>query len=216
MAEVDYPRLVAEDGEVHVLGAPSINLGRAPDNHIVLRSERCSRHHAVISFSNGRCYLRDLDSKNGTYLNGVLIKTSHMLADGDRITIGGLVFNFEDLMITRTDSLVIDRTVSLRSRILPDPNRLQVTIEREGRRETYTLNANQWKLFWLFYQKSSQVVTRDEISRAIYPVDNPNPDFYGGPIETHVSRLRKALAMDNDNTVPYIRAIRGMGYKLEC
>jgi pSer/pThr/pTyr-binding forkhead associated (FHA) protein len=215
MSEFYFPRLVAEDGDVFILDAPVINLGRAPDNQVVLKTERSSRHHAVITFVNGRCHLRDLDSKNGTYLNGVLIKATHLLANGDHITIGGISFIFEDLMPTQTDTMLPDKTVPIRSRVIPDPDRLQVTIEREPSRKTYTLNANQWKVFWLLYQKAGAIVSRDELYAALYPTDPPNLNVYDTSIEVLVSRLRKALEIENEKQAPYIRAVRGVGYRLE-
>src|SRR5262249_33071504 len=45
-------------------------LGRASTNRVVLKDDLCSREHAEISYSDGRWRLRDLNSLNGTRLNG--------------------------------------------------------------------------------------------------------------------------------------------------
>ena len=57
----DVFRLV--DGE-------SITIGRAPTNAIVVKDERCSRNHAEVFQSQGQWTLRDLDSRNGTLVDG--------------------------------------------------------------------------------------------------------------------------------------------------
>jgi predicted component of type VI protein secretion system len=70
-------------------------IGRAPDSTLVLESRSISRHHARIFYEGGHYWLKDLDSANGTTLNGKKIKLQ-MLADKDRISFGDVkaVFHF--------------------------------------------------------------------------------------------------------------------------
>lgn len=70
-------------------------IGRADDNQIRLKSGDISRRHAMISASEGAYLLRDLQSQNGTFVNGQRI-ASHVLADGDRVRVGNieLVFHY--------------------------------------------------------------------------------------------------------------------------
>jgi hypothetical protein len=70
-------------------------IGRADDNQIRLKSGDISRRHAMISVANGAYLLRDLQSQNGTFVNGHRI-TEHVLADGDRVRVGNieLVFHY--------------------------------------------------------------------------------------------------------------------------
>ena len=42
----------------------TVTIGRAPTNQIVVKDERCSRHHAEIFLSKDRWVLRDLESRN--------------------------------------------------------------------------------------------------------------------------------------------------------
>ena len=63
-------------------------LGRAPDNHIVLPDTYVSSYHARLDRRDGEWWLTDLDSRNGTLLNGVPITKPVPLADGDVIGIG--------------------------------------------------------------------------------------------------------------------------------
>lgn len=69
-------------------------IGRAPSNQIVLKSERCSRHHAEVSFNEGRWCLRDLNSRNGTCVGELRISGPHRLSSGDLVSIGGLQLAF--------------------------------------------------------------------------------------------------------------------------
>ncbi|EWG06816.1 MAG: FHA domain-containing protein [Candidatus Aramenus sulfurataquae] len=46
----------------------SISIGRSPENVIVIPDSEVSRRHAVLSLSNGKLYIEDLNSTNGTYV----------------------------------------------------------------------------------------------------------------------------------------------------
>jgi len=64
-------------------------IGRHPHNTIELPDESVSRSHAMVQFADaGTCYLYDLDSRNGTFVNGRRVSAPTMLRHGDRITIG--------------------------------------------------------------------------------------------------------------------------------
>jgi hypothetical protein len=69
-------------------------IGRADDNQVRIKSGDVSRRHAVVSVANGVYVLRDLQSQNGTFVNGHRI-AEQPLSDGDRIRIGNteLVFH---------------------------------------------------------------------------------------------------------------------------
>jgi transcriptional regulator with GAF, ATPase, and Fis domain len=64
------------------------NLGRATTNRIVLKDELCSREHAEIYHGGGRWRVRDLNSLNGTRLNGDRLEGEKELAPGDEIHLG--------------------------------------------------------------------------------------------------------------------------------
>jgi len=62
-------------------------LGRLPDNDIRVDNLAVSGHHALIINILKDSFLEDLNSTNGTYVNGKLVK-KHALKDGDTISIG--------------------------------------------------------------------------------------------------------------------------------
>lgn len=62
-------------------------IGRSPDNDIHIDNLAVSGHHAVVLNILNDSFIEDLDSTNGTYVNGKLIK-KHALQHGDEIAIG--------------------------------------------------------------------------------------------------------------------------------
>jgi predicted component of type VI protein secretion system len=76
----------------------SISIGREPSNDLVMESAAVSRDHATLSFRDGRWYIEDRGSFNGTFLNGtrVVPGTPLPLRHADRISIGAetLIFSW--------------------------------------------------------------------------------------------------------------------------
>jgi pSer/pThr/pTyr-binding forkhead associated (FHA) protein len=61
-----------------------------------------SRHHARLTVDGTAATLEDLGSKNGTYLEGRLLRGAMPLSDGDEIAIGPALFAFRAAGKTRT------------------------------------------------------------------------------------------------------------------
>ncbi len=70
-------------------------LGRLPDNDVRLDNPAVSGHHGLIINILNDSFLEDLNSTNGTYVNGKLIK-KHALQHGDVVTIGHHHLRFVD------------------------------------------------------------------------------------------------------------------------
>lgn len=66
--------------------------GRGEDCQLRAGSELVSRHHCVLSVDELAVYVRDLGSKNGTFINGERISGEQEVADGDELTVGPLKF----------------------------------------------------------------------------------------------------------------------------
>src|SRR5438034_1445132 len=71
-------------------------LGRAHTSRIVLKDEMCSREHAEVYSAEGRWRLRDLDSLNGTRLNGEPLDGEWELVPGDAFQVGKTQFLYVD------------------------------------------------------------------------------------------------------------------------
>jgi predicted component of type VI protein secretion system len=81
--------LTFPDGTEHELTGP-LTVGRGPENDLVLTSTAVSRRHAAIVRREGRWYVEDRGSYNGTFLNGTRVNpgTPLPLRHADRIEIG--------------------------------------------------------------------------------------------------------------------------------
>ena len=80
------------DAADYALGTTT-RIGRAEDNDVCIQSRGLSRQHAVITATARGFTLRDLESQNGTTVNGAPV-TEHALADGDVITLGDARLHF--------------------------------------------------------------------------------------------------------------------------
>ena len=96
-APVTGPRLVIERGgqqhEVALTG-DSFGIGREDNNDLVLRDMHVSRHHALISLRHGEYWLEDLNSQNGTLLDGRVRIDRKQLVPGDQFSIGDTMLVF--------------------------------------------------------------------------------------------------------------------------
>jgi transcriptional regulator with GAF, ATPase, and Fis domain len=92
------PRLIAASGplsgQTFTLGTERLTLGRDHGNMIHLRDLAVSRQHCALEAEDELFRLRDLDSRQGTFVNGVPI-VDRVLEHGDLITIGGSLFLFQ-------------------------------------------------------------------------------------------------------------------------
>ncbi|MGD0881252.1 MAG: DUF3662 and FHA domain-containing protein [Acidimicrobiales bacterium] len=82
------------DGTRVVLGPEPITIGRLPESTIVINDPNASRRHAEIRRSGNDVVVVDLNSTNGTRVNGATIR-ERVLNDGDQIVIGTTVLRFE-------------------------------------------------------------------------------------------------------------------------
>ncbi|NLJ99046.1 MAG: FHA domain-containing protein [Tissierellia bacterium] len=68
------------------------NLGRANNNEIIIKDPYVSKNHLKLVKDEGNYYLEDLNSANGTYVNGDRIMDVVKLKNGDRIRVGQVEF----------------------------------------------------------------------------------------------------------------------------
>jgi pSer/pThr/pTyr-binding forkhead associated (FHA) protein len=106
--------------KTYEMDEPVISIGRLPENAISIANMGVSRRHTKIEEDADRKYLiSDLNSLNGTYVNGKRIKKTH-LVHGDKITIGKYTIIYENLeqqpqieenIAEQSDELLISPTV---------------------------------------------------------------------------------------------------------
>ena len=71
-----------------------LTLGRRVDNDIVIKDPYVSKYHFKIVQDEDNYFIEDLDSANGTFLNGERLEDAVMLKNGDIIRIGNIEFLF--------------------------------------------------------------------------------------------------------------------------
>lgn len=71
-----------------------VTVGRSSKNTIVIKDKFVSSRHMKIHEEDGSYFIEDLDSQNGTYLNGQLIEDIIELKNGDTIGVGFIQFIF--------------------------------------------------------------------------------------------------------------------------
>ena len=85
--------------EVYKLTKERISIGRNRSSQIVINNNTISKDHAIIEFDqDGNAIIKDLNSSNGTYVNGQRLKLNPIrLKTGDKITFGkyDMEFTFE-------------------------------------------------------------------------------------------------------------------------
>ena len=101
-----------EQVKVYDIEEPAIFIGRLPENHIPIFNMGISRRHVKIELdASGAYMLTDLNSLNGTLVNGKKVKKA-MLASGDEITIGKYKIVYEDLrgeaVVSNLETIVAD------------------------------------------------------------------------------------------------------------
>jgi hypothetical protein len=87
--------LVLPDGLRVELGEDPVRIGRLPDCAIALSDSQVSRHHAEVRRADGGFAVVDLNSLNGTTVNGVRVH-EHVLVDGDVIVAGETEIHYEE------------------------------------------------------------------------------------------------------------------------
>lgn len=107
-------------------GGRRITIGRHSSNVLVIEHPRVSRYHAVIEQFGARFRLRDLNSDNGTFVNGKRVEKEAWIREGDEIKIGShrLVFqedgitHFDEAGNMRLDALRIEKWYTKTANIL--------------------------------------------------------------------------------------------------
>ena len=80
------------DERTHELGEGVTVIGRAAECGIAILDRSLSRQHAQLEIAGGRVVVRDLASKNGTFVNGAQIELQS-LSDGDRLRCGDVTMS---------------------------------------------------------------------------------------------------------------------------
>lgn len=188
----------------------SIILGRGDDCDIVLAERQISRQHLRIFRQNDVYYVEDLDSRNGTWLNGQQIKGTHRLYDNDEVQVA-LAIRLTFIGTGATAPLPFEVPLSLGGRLRLDREARRVFI---GDTEIDPpLSPPQYRLLELLYTNAGRICTRDTVVETVWP-DAVGEGVSEQAIDALVRRLRDRLA-EIDPGWQYIVTVRGHGFRLD-
>jgi hypothetical protein len=212
MGHEEMPMLIVYEGEQEgqrwLLDQAVTIIGRGSDCEVVIPERMISRHHAQIERQGGGYFLRDLGSKNGTYVNGQEVYADpYRLKDGDEIQIA---------LCIKMGFVGADATIPLE---LNGPNR-GLSIDKAAKRAfvgghelTPPLSLAQYRLLELLLDNADNVVSRDEIVQVVWS-EEESMGISEQAIDALVRRLRDRIAaIDPEHT--YIVTVRGHGFRLE-
>ncbi|MFQ5858405.1 MAG: FHA domain-containing protein [Anaerolineae bacterium] len=199
MSETEYPHLVDPLGHRVTLCDEVALLGRAPDCDVVIPDPRASRRHVELRRDEEGVTLHDLNSTNGSRLNGQLVEAPTRLRDGDVIEIAGAHFTFRDpdatLNQARFPTLVVD----------------EASGEVWADRRPVSLSPKQYALLSLLWSRRGAVCSKDEIVPVVWP--ECAGAVYDYQIESLVKRVRAKIEPDPSHPT-LLLTVRGRGYKL--
>ena len=202
-APAPAPRLVAVDPDVRpgefALVADACSLGRSDLCEIVVPRETVSRLHARVVRDGPRFLLQDAGSANGTFVNGERLTAPHLLADRDRIGLGGPA-----PLLAYADP---DPTVVAGSRLRYDERALRFSLGPHP----VELTPNEFRLLRFLHQHAGQVRTREQCAAAIWGPDYA-PGWDADALDRVVSNLRGKLR--RLDPAELIRTRPGVGYEL--
>ncbi len=88
------PTNIQRCAEINIMGAYTV--GRSSvESDMAVDDRQMSRRHFMLSVENNHLYIQDLNSMNGTEVNGVFIRSKHPISDGDAIVAGNSKFFFK-------------------------------------------------------------------------------------------------------------------------
>ncbi|HLE51867.1 MAG TPA: FHA domain-containing protein [Anaerolineales bacterium] len=189
-------------------------VGRDSICDIIIPSRQVSRQHAQFTISPRGVILEDMQSKNGTHLNGKMIEDQTLLQDGDVVQIA-LAQQFIFLSSDATLPLELFDTFEVQPAV---PGRLR--FEKRARQVwigdeevSPPLSVSQYRLLEILYEHEGRVVPRKEVIARIWGVDNA-VEVSEQAFDALVRRLRDRLAALDPHHA-YIVTVRGHGIRLE-
>lgn len=197
-------------GEAWSLDRPRMVIGRDPSCDIVLPDRLVSRQHAVVERDLNGYTIQDLESKNGTYLNGLPVSGPMRLQDGDEIQIA-LRFRLAFVDAGATAPLGLAPTARQERALRLDVSGRRVWVR--GTELIPPLSPPQFRLLELLYREAGRVVDRERVVAAVWEGESES-GISEQAIDALVRRLRERLA-EVDPGHQYIVTVRGHGFRLE-
>lgn len=155
-------------------------IGRGMDVDLTMTDELISRRHAEIFEEKGRLLVRDLGSRNGTFVNNRKIESVSFLDPEQLLTLGTMTFRAIYVVSDQTDLAQLSETVRinfnetesvLRPSQTEDQNRVSVRSDRQNQDDLETLDLDDY----LKKQRSSEPPSNVSARKTTYAGPGPEP-----------------------------------------
>ncbi|NCC32171.1 MAG: FHA domain-containing protein [Chloroflexia bacterium] len=211
MVAAPAPKLIIkrQDGHYRELDwdREQLTIGRDGANDIVIDHPLASRRHARLEQTEDGFVLRDLESTNGTFVNQERIEGLVHLHNQDQIFIADTVIVFHDPEATVKGVVPPELLRAAREEVRVDSRTKEVFVK--GQLVQPQLTVKEFQLLELLYQRTGQVISKDEIARQVWDYEV----FDYNAIDALVYRLRQRIEPDPAHP-RYLVTQRGFGYKL--
>lgn len=199
-----------------IIDQDALVLGRDETCDIMIPERQISRQHVRFHRDEKERYIiEDLDSKNGTWVNGHRLEGSRELSDGDEIHIALVVrLRFIGSGVTApvtSDLPDVIPSASFKGRLRIDNDTRQVFVLDEELDPPLSLP--QYRLLELLFLNNGRVCSRDEVVEAVWP-EAMGDGVSEQAIDALVRRLRDRLS-EADPDWQYIVTVRGHGFRLD-
>jgi hypothetical protein len=208
----DFPLLIAQTGPLEGQRwkiKSNLIIGRNSSCDIIIPLRQVSRQHARVYPKQEKILVEDLESKNGTFVNSILLREPVPLKDGDDLQIS-LAQHFVFLSSDATMPLE-DLPLEMQKRRL----RMDIGARRVWVMEDEVdpaLSASQFNLLYVLYNQTGEVVSRPEIINAVW--GKAAEGVTEQALDALVRRLRDRLS-ELDPSQEYIVTVRGHGLRLD-
>ncbi|GAB1420261.1 hypothetical protein MASR2M15_03500 [Anaerolineales bacterium] len=216
----DNPVIMITEGDEsnkhYVLSKREVILGRDDSADIIIPNRQISRQHIMFKrIDLDHWSIIDLESKNGTWVNGLRLEGSRQIFDGDEVHIAlvtklRFIGSGATAPVTQNLPQVVP-SERFEGRLRIDLDARQVFLN--GEELNPALSLPQYRLLELLYINSGKICTRDEVIQAVWP-DVIGEGVSEQAIDALVRRLRDRLN-EVDDAWQYIVTVRGHGFRLD-
>jgi signal transduction histidine kinase/pSer/pThr/pTyr-binding forkhead associated (FHA) protein len=152
-----------DQGSRFELQADVIGLGRDSTNAIQIHDTEVSRQHAEIRHAENAFALTDLNSSNGTFVNGRRVQR-HVLASGDQVQIGGTLMLFTGVMEEAEQDLTAKISIAF-GQSSDDQSQIIHSVTQEEGSRIFNFDQNLPQNSWLARARSNlQVMYRTALA----------------------------------------------------
>ena len=189
------------------LAESTMIIGRDSDSDVQIDDRQVSRRHAEINRTPEGYMLRDLGSKNGTYLNGERVSEKpQLIHNGDEVGIALCA----KLTFVEDEATVPVMPVQQKTTLRMDFAAKRVWIK--GQEIIPPLSVAQYTLLELLYKNAGNVVSRDKVVETVWSAEEAE-GVSEQAIDALARRLRERIAeLDPDSKL--FETVRGYGFRL--